>query len=71
MKQFVRQKFHLEPNVGLLNDPNGLIQYKGIYYVFFQWNRFEKNHTYKEWGLFTSKNLTILSKKSPTSKVVR
>lgn len=38
----IRQKFHLEPNVGLLNDPNGLIQYKGIYYVFFQWNRFEK-----------------------------
>ena len=31
----IRQKFHLEPNVGLLNDPNGLIQYKGIYYVFF------------------------------------
>lgn len=53
----IRQKFHLEPDVGLLNDPNGLIQYKGIYYVFFQWNRFEKNHTYKEWGLFTSKNL--------------
>ena len=25
--------------------------------MFFQWNRFEKNHTYKEWGLFTSKNL--------------
>ena len=49
----IRQKFHLEPDVGLLNDPNGLIQYKGIYYVFFQWNRFEKNHTYKEWGLFT------------------
>lgn len=57
MKQFVRQKFHLEPNIGLLNDPNGLVQYKGLYYVFFQWNRFEKNHTYKEWGLFTSKNL--------------
>lgn len=55
----IRQKFHLEPNVGLLNDPNGLIQYKGIYYVFFQWNRFEKNHTYKEWGLFTSKNLKL------------
>ena len=61
----IRQKFHLEPNVGLLNDPNGLIQYKGIYYVFFQWNRFEKNLTYKEWGLFTSKNLTILSKNRP------
>lgn len=61
----IRQKFHLEPNVGLLNDPNGLIQYKGIYYVFFQWNRFEKNHTYKEWGLFTSKNLTAVCLHNP------
>lgn len=26
-------------------------------YVFFQWNRFEKNHSYKEWGLFTSEDL--------------
>lgn len=53
----IKQHFHLEPDIGLLNDPNGLIQYKGEYYVFFQWNRFEKNHTYKEWGLFTSKDL--------------
>lgn len=25
--------------------------------MFFQWNRFEKNHSYKEWGHFTSKDL--------------
>ena len=25
--------------------------------MFFQWNRFEKNHSYKEWGLFTSEDL--------------
>ena len=65
----IRQKFHLEPNVGLLNDPLGLIQYKGIYYVFFQWNRFEKNHTYKEWGLFTSKNLIDWSFKGTTDYI--
>ena len=51
------QGYHLEPSVGLLNDPNGLVFYKGIYHVFFQWNRFEKNHSYKEWGHFTSKDL--------------
>ena len=67
----IRQKFHLEPNVGLLNDPNGLIQYKGIYYVFFQWNRFEKIIHIRSGDYLLSKNLTILSKKSPTSKVVR
>ena len=40
-----RQKYHLEPDRGLLNDPNGLVFYKDMYHVFFQWNRFEKNHS--------------------------
>ena len=37
-----RQKYHLEPDRGLLNDPNGLVFYKDMYHVFFQWNRFER-----------------------------
>ena len=53
----IQQQYHLEPDRGLLNDPNGLAWFNGKYHVFFQWNRFEKNHSYKEWGLFTSKNL--------------
>lgn len=48
------QKYHLESNKGLLNDPNGLVYFKNKYYIFFQWNRFEKSHNYKEWGLFTT-----------------
>ncbi|HGF7755734.1 TPA: glycoside hydrolase family 32 protein [Enterococcus faecium] len=52
-----KNSFHIEPAKGLLNDPNGLIQFKGMYYFFHQWNRFETNHNYKEWGLFTSKDL--------------
>lgn len=52
-----RNFFHIEPEKGLMNDPNGLIQFKGKYYFFFQWNRFNTNHSYKEWGLFTSTNL--------------
>lgn len=53
----LRQGFHLEPYCGLMNDPNGLARFKGKYYVFFQWNRFEKNHSYKEWGYFTSEDM--------------
>lgn len=53
----LRQCFHLEPYRGLMNDPNGLARFKGKYYVFFQWNRFEKNHSYKEWGYFTSEDM--------------
>lgn len=50
-------KLHLEPPKGLLNDPNGLSYFRGKYYVFHQWNRFGLNHSYKEWGLFTSTDL--------------
>lgn len=52
-----KQKYHLEPDNGLLNDPNGLVYFKGKYYVFFQWNRHQKDHSFKEWGLFTSKDM--------------
>lgn len=52
-----KQHFHLEPPRGLLNDPNGLAYFNGKYYVFFQWNRFAKDHSYKEWGMFTSPDM--------------
>lgn len=34
-KNSVRQLYHLEPEKGLLNDPVGLIQFRGEYHVFF------------------------------------
>ena len=57
MEKTRRQAYHLEPPVGLLNDPNGLAWYNGSYYLYFQWNKYEKNHSYKEWGGFTSPDL--------------
>lgn len=57
MANKIKQQYHLEPDQGLLNDPNGLTYFKGKYYVFFQWNRLKKDHSYKEWGLFTSKDM--------------
>lgn len=52
-----RQAYHLMPPVGLLNDPNGWIQWKGTYHLFFQWNPFQPDHTHKFWGHYTSKDL--------------
>lgn len=52
-----KQSWHIEPPWGLLNDPNGLIWYKGNYYTFFQWNRFAKDHSSKAWGFATSPDL--------------
>lgn len=52
-----KMSYHIEPARGLLNDPNGFVRFKGTYYFFHQWNRFRLDHTYKEWGLFTSKDM--------------
>jgi beta-fructofuranosidase len=51
------QKFHLYPPIGLLNDPNGFIQFKGIYHLFYQWNPFACEHGSKFWGHYSSKDL--------------
>lgn len=50
--------YHLAPPAGLLNDPNGWIQWKGIYHLFFQWMPFDTAHGAKFWGHFSSENLT-------------
>ncbi|MFJ5714364.1 sucrose-6-phosphate hydrolase [Neobacillus sp. NPDC093127] len=52
-----RLSYHLMPPVGLLNDPNGLIQYKGVYHVFYQWNPFETAHGAKFWGHYSSMDM--------------
>lgn len=50
-----RLNYHLEAPFGLINDPNGLAQYKGEYHIFFQWNPFGCEHRFKHWGLFKTK----------------
>lgn len=51
-----RLNYHLEAPFGLVNDPNGLAQYKGEYNIFFQWNPFGCEHKFKHWGLFKTKD---------------
>ncbi|MGO1060102.1 glycoside hydrolase family 32 protein [Planococcus sp. FY231025] len=60
-----RLQFHLMPAVGLLNDPNGLIHYKGMYHVFFQWNPFGTAHGSKCWGHSTSQDLVYWQEHKP------
>lgn len=33
----IKPKYHITPKVGFLNDPNGLVQFNGIYHAFYQW----------------------------------
>nr|WP_254258795.1 hypothetical protein [Lactobacillus helveticus] len=34
----------------MLDDPNGLVQFNGKYYVFHQWNRFGLDHSHIKSG---------------------
>ncbi len=52
-----RLAYHLMPPVGLLNDPNGFIQFNGRYHLFYQWNPFATSHGAKFWGHYSSSNL--------------
>lgn len=52
-----RPGWHLAPPVGLLNDPNGFIQHKGRYHVFYQWNPLACAHGAKFWGHWSSADL--------------
>ncbi|WP_101842280.1 sucrose-6-phosphate hydrolase [Halobacillus sp. Marseille-P3879] len=52
-----RLSFHHMPPVGLLNDPNGLVHWKGEYHVFYQWMPFKTGHGEKFWGHYISDDL--------------
>lgn len=52
-----RPAYHISPKAGLLNDPNGLIQFNGQYHIFYQWNPFACDHSQKYWGHYISDDL--------------
>ncbi|MFG6147209.1 glycoside hydrolase family 32 protein [Halobacillus sp. B23F22_1] len=51
-----RLSFHHMPPVGLLNDPNGLVQWRGEYHLFYQWMPFKTDHGEKFWGHYISED---------------
>ena len=51
-----RQKYHIEPKSGWLNDPNGLCFFKGYYHVFYQYAK-EATGGNKYWAHIKSKDL--------------
>lgn len=53
-----RQRFHIEPPDGWLNDPNGLSFYKGEYHVYFQYSPIAADgHTRRGWGHYRGADL--------------
>jgi beta-fructofuranosidase len=53
-----RQSFHIQPETGLLNDPNGFSFYNGEYHLFYQWFPLGPVHGLKYWYHTKSKDLT-------------
>ncbi|MBV4418421.1 sucrose-6-phosphate hydrolase [Clostridium tyrobutyricum] len=52
-----RPRFHIVPKIGFINDPNGLIYYRGEYHVFYQWNPFFPENRKVYWGHMKSRDL--------------
>ncbi len=53
-----RQKLHLEPPIGWLNDPNGLCWFQGNYHVYFQYAPDDINGGVKKsWGHYKSPDM--------------
>lgn len=52
-----RFNYHFEPVKGWMNDPNGLIYYKGKYHAFFQHNPFAAKWDTMHWGHAVSEDM--------------
>ena len=52
-----RSLFHMEPTVGWMNDPNGLIYDNGEFHLFYQANPFSTKNEKMAWGHFVSDDL--------------
>ena len=56
-KDSIKPEYHVVPEAGFLNDPNGLVQFKGIYHAFYQWLEEVTPQGAKCWRHCVSKDL--------------
>lgn len=57
MKKYLRPKHHITPFNNWMNDPNGLIKYKGKYHVFYQHHPYSIHWETMHWGHVVSDDL--------------
>lgn len=65
MGEKYRPQYHIHAVKGLVNDPNGLVQFRGKYHVFFQWNQHGTTHENKSWGHWVSTDMVNWEKLEP------
>ena len=60
-----RLHYHLMPETGWLNDPNGLCQFHGTYHIYYQYTPFEPTGELKSWGHYTTKDFIYYENHPP------
>lgn len=60
-----RLRYHLMPETGWLNDPNGLCQFHGVYHIYYQYTPFEPTGELKLWGHCTTRDFIHYKQEEP------
>jgi len=70
-----RPQYHFSPAMHFMNDPNGLVFFKGLYHLYYQYNPLELVAGHQSWGHATSPdlihwtNLPIAIPEMPTGQI--
>ncbi|MCI8557794.1 MAG: glycoside hydrolase family 32 protein [Lachnospiraceae bacterium] len=64
-KDSFRLKYHIQPPMGWLNDPNGLCQKDGVYHIYFQYCPFYPELGSIFWGHMTTKDFLHYEEHEP------
>lgn len=58
VNEFYKPLYHFSPPCGWMNDPNGLVYFRGEYHVFYQFHPYSSQGGLMYWGHAKSRNFT-------------